>query len=189
MYEYEFNGLKLKTGDIICTQNGDGTLAAGQIWWLLGKLIPGEIDHIVIYTGPGPKCIEAAAKFKVVEFDLEGKKWDANSMKDQRGLIFDTLIGAAYPMKSHAPPPGKTEEEVRAGVAEYCRAQLGKPYNINFLDSETEDKFYCSQLAWAAYKSQGIDLRTDIGIPELPGTATIIFPQELWNGNENQRAG
>lgn len=38
---------------------------------------------------------------------------------------------------------------------------IGKPYNINFYDVDTRERFYCSQLVWAAYKDMlGIDLNT-----------------------------
>jgi uncharacterized protein YycO len=75
-------------------------------------------------------------------------------------------------------------KEVRESVAEYClqQASLSKPYNLNFLDSSTENSFYCSQLAYMAYLKNGIDLNTQIGIAEIPGTKTIIFPQEIWSG-------
>jgi len=51
--EYTVNGLKLRSGDLICTTDGGGELLVGQFWRLVGKLIPGDVDHIVIYTGPG----------------------------------------------------------------------------------------------------------------------------------------
>ncbi len=39
----------------------------------------------------------------------------------------------------------------RAKAAEYARAQLGKPYNFNWLWKWSTSKFYCSQLVWAGY--------------------------------------
>jgi uncharacterized protein YycO len=58
---------------------------------------------------------------------------------------------------------------------------------MNFTDSATEKRFYCSQLAYQAYLQQGIDLNSNLGVPDLPGTASIIFPQELWSGCPNRR--
>lgn len=47
------------------------------------------------------------------------------------------------------------------GAANWCREQIGKPYNFNYLDVETRSKFYCSQLVWAAYKDRhGVNLNT-----------------------------
>jgi uncharacterized protein YycO len=54
-----------------------------------------------------------------------------------------------------------TSMEQDAEAAEWCYRQLGKPYNFNFLDVDTRDSFYCSQLVWAAYKDcHSIDLNT-----------------------------
>lgn len=47
------------------------------------------------------------------------------------------------------------------GAANWCRDQIGKPYNYSYLNVKTRSKFYCSQLVWAAYKDKyGIDLNT-----------------------------
>jgi len=94
----------------------------------------------------------------------------------------------AYPLAGR----GLSEEEedrIRKSVAEYClsQAQADKPYNINFLDSETEEAFYCSQLVYKAYMEHGINLNTGQGVPNLPGTSSIVFPQEIWGACENRR--
>jgi uncharacterized protein YycO len=57
-----------------------------------------------------------------------------------------------------------------------------------FLDSMTEDAFYCSQLAYKAYLREGIDLNTGKGIQNFPGMESIIFPQEIWSGCKHERA-
>jgi uncharacterized protein YycO len=67
------------------------------------------------------------------------------------------------------------------------QAALQKPYNINYLDSQTEDAFYCSQLAYQAYLRHGIDLNTGLSIPNLKGTESIIYPQEMWAGCFHRR--
>ncbi len=44
----------------------------------------------------------------------------------------------------------------------YCYLQLDKPYNKVYPNMETREKFYCSQLIWAAYYDfHGIDLDRD----------------------------
>ncbi|MBI5211814.1 MAG: hypothetical protein HY957_00385 [Nitrospirae bacterium] len=190
IYEYEINGLTVRTGDIICTADGaSNTDIRGQFWRLLGKIIPGDVDHIVIYTGPGGRCVEAGAKGKVIAFEAKENTWNFERMIGQRGII-DTLYGIAYPLQ------GKNLNEtditgIREAVAAYClrQAELEKPYNMNFLDSTTENAYYCSQLAYLAYLKQGIDLNTGRGIPEIPGTGSIIFPQEIWSGCEHKKAG
>ncbi len=189
IYEYEIDGLPVRTGDIICTADGAAnTDIRGQFWRLLGKIIPGAVDHIVIYVGPNGRCVEAGAKGKVITFEVKENTWDFEKMVEQRGII-DTLYGVVYPLH------GKSLTEagitgIREAVAAYClrQAELEKPYNMNFLDSTTENAYYCSQLAYLAYLKQGIDLNTGIGIPEIPGTESIIFPQEIWSGCEHKRA-
>ena len=186
IYEYQVNGLMMHTGDLICTTDGDETDIRGKFWRLLGKLIPGDVDHIVVYVGPQGRCVEAGPK-GVSVFEIPGSVWDAEEMADQRGMLIDELFGVACPVQ------GKDLAEaqivhIREDVASYCLAQLGKPYNIDFPDPYREDAFYCSQLAYKAYLREGIDLNTRMGIPNIPGTESIIFPQEIWSGCAHCRA-
>jgi hypothetical protein len=70
IHTYEIEGLRVQTGDLLCTTDGGGADITGQFWRLIGKLIPGDIDHIIIYVGPGGRCVEAGAKGKVITFDV-----------------------------------------------------------------------------------------------------------------------
>ena len=177
VYSFEINGLPVRTGDLICTVDGGGPIIPGELWRLIGKLIPGDVDHVVIYIGPEGKCVEAGAK-GVISFETHSSVWNAASMLEQR-LMVDQLYGVAYAAQGRGLPP-EQEDTIRDKVAAFCLAQIGKPYNIDFLDSSTEDSFYCSQLAYKAYLKCGIDLNTRKGVPEIPGTGSIIFPQEIW---------
>jgi cell wall-associated NlpC family hydrolase len=177
---YQIEGLTLQTGDIICTMNGKADILPGEFWRLLGRLVPGDVDHVAIYLGPDGRCIEAGAR-GVVTFDVPRGHWDTERMAPQRGLLFDSFYGVAAPLDELE----RAEEEehgMRAAVAAYCLAQVGKPYNLNFLNAETEESFYCSQLAYKAYQQIGIDLNTGLAIEQLPGTNAIIYPQEIWSG-------
>ncbi|BDU74014.1 hypothetical protein [Mesoterricola silvestris] len=176
---FALEGLALRTGDLICTTDGEGPGEKGQFWWLLGRLIPGDVDHIVIYVGPGGRCVEAAAKGSVVAFELSGPTWDAPAMFDQRG-VRDLLYGIGDPVAGRGLD---SEDPIRLAAANYCldQARQAKPYNLNFLDSGTDKAFYCSQLAYKAYLPLGIDLNSGVGVPSIPGTGSIIFPQEVWN--------
>jgi hypothetical protein len=182
VYSYTINELPVQTGDLICTSDAGGALQAGQFWRLIGKLIPGEIEHIAIYVGPGDRCVEVGARGHVVAYELGGHTWNAHGMIDQRGLVVDSFYGIAYPLEGRGLPEQKIEE-IRKSVAEYClhQAETRKPYNLNFLDSKTEEAFYCSQLAYKAYLRHDIDLNTGLEIPAVPGTGSVIFPQEIWN--------
>jgi len=187
IYSYEINGLQVKTADLICTTDGGDSIIAGQFWRLIAKFIPGDVDHIVIYVGPEGRCVEAGAKGCVITFEAKNHKWDAYEMEPQRRLI-DTLYGVAYPLRDKTfSEDGKAK--IRKSVADYCLAQAeaGKPYNFNFLDSQTDDAFYCSQLAYKAYLRHDIDLNTGRGVPNIPGTGSVIFPQEIWSGCSNKK--
>jgi hypothetical protein len=181
VYGYQIDGLTVETGDLICTTDGNPSVLIGQFWWFVGKLIPGEVDHIVVYVGPKGRCVEAGAKGKVITFSVHDHHWDAASMFAQRNMT-DRLYGIAYPLAER----GLSEKDVnriRVDVAQYClrQAKEGKPYNLNFQDCDTEEAFYCSQLAYKAYIRPGINLNTEKGIPNIPFSKNIVFPSEVWH--------
>lgn len=184
IYTYQIEGIPLKTGDIVCTMNGKPDILPGQFWWLVGRLVPGDVDHVAVYLGPNGRCIEAGAR-GVITFDVPNEHWDTEYMALQRGLLFDTLYGVASPLDALGLEE-EVEHEMRRTVAAYCLAQVGKPYNINFLNAETEESFYCSQLVYQAYRQIGINLNTGLAMEQLPGTNAIIYPQEIWNGSPHR---
>lgn len=59
VHAYEINGIPVETGDLICTVDGNPSPVISQFWWIVGRLIPGDVDHIVIYVGPEGMCVEA----------------------------------------------------------------------------------------------------------------------------------
>ncbi|MEI7844179.1 MAG: YiiX/YebB-like N1pC/P60 family cysteine hydrolase [Chloroflexota bacterium] len=179
IYNYVVNGLLVKTGDIVCTMNGKPNILPGEFWRLVGMLVPGEVDHIAIYLGPDGRFVEAGA-LGVVTFIIHDGVWYPEHTMSERGMLVDTFYGVAYPL-SNIGFTLEQEDEVRVGVAEYCLEHLGRPYNLNFLDSDRDDSFYCSQLAYKAYLSMGINLNTGLSIEKIPGTNKIIFPQEIWD--------
>lgn len=189
IHTHTINGLAVRTGDIICTATGARGVVAGEFWRLVGRLVPGDVDHVAVYVGPEGQCVEAGAKARVITFDVKDRTWDAQRMTPQRGILIDTFYGVAYPLRNS----GRSEHEMvenRENIARYCiaQAEANKPYNLNFLNSDTEDAFYCSQLAYKAYLRCGINLNTGLGVPDIPGTSSIIFPQEIWNGCYHKRA-
>ncbi len=54
---------------------------------------------------------------------------------------------------------GATTAQRKAAV-DFCVSQLGDSYNLDFAKdtSSSESDWYCSELVWAAYKNQGIDI-------------------------------
>lgn len=98
LYEYEINGVGVRTGDIICTYDGGAALLEGQSWYFVGNLIPGDVDHVVLYLGPGGRCIEAGPK-GVNLYEVKNKTWDPLTMRSQRGPVMDTFYGVACPVE------------------------------------------------------------------------------------------
>ena len=186
IYTYQIEGIPVQTGDIICTMNGKPDILPGEFWRFVGRLVPGDVDHVAIYLGPNGRCIEAGAR-GVITFDVPHGHWNTERMALQRGLLFDTFYGVASPLDG-LPISEDEEVELRTRVAAYCRSQIGKPYNLNFLKTETEESFYCSQLAYKAYQLLGIDLNTGLTMEQFPGTNAIIYPQEIWNGFSHREA-
>jgi len=190
VYTYTIDGLTVRTGDLICTSTGGQSMPGGLFWKLFGEMVYGDVDHIAVYVGPGGRCVEAGPKFRVNTFEIVGNTWDAVKMTDTRGYILDNLYGVVYPLAGR-PLKREKEDRIRGSVASYCvrQAEAKKLYNPIFVDSKTDDAFYCSQLAYKAYLKEGIDLNTNKGLPDVPGTESIVFPQEIWMGFEHVKAG
>lgn len=180
VFTYQIEGLTLQTGDIICTMNGKPDILPGEFWLLVGRLVPGDVDHVAVYIGPDGRCVESGSR-GVITFNVHEGIWDTEFMARKRGLLFDTFYGVSYPLGG-LELSDEEEAHMRAKVAQYCLSQVGKSYNLNFLNSETEDAFYCSQLAYKAYQLVGINLNTGLAMEQLPGTNAIIYPQEIWGG-------
>ncbi len=190
IHKYEMNGLLVKTGDILCLADAGPVILDGQFWRYIGHLVPCEVSHVALYVGPEGRCVEAGARGRVITFDITDHAWNALSMQGQRGEMADALYGAACPAEGRDLSESR-ERGVRENVARYCleQAAAGKPYNLDFFDPDREDAFYCSQLAYLAYLKNGIDLNTKMGIPHIPRSSSIIFPQELWNGCVHKKCG
>ena len=185
IYQYKIKGVPVHSGDIICTTDGKSDLLPGEFWRLIGRLVPGEVDHIVIYIGPKGHCVEAGGK-GVSTFEIPGEDWESEQILLERALLVDTFYGIVYPLK-RLKLSSTDEKRIREDIVAYCLAQVGKPYNLNFLDAEREDAFYCSQLAYKAYQRHGICLNTGMGMPNLLGSDKIVYPQEIWDGFYHRR--
>ena len=186
IYTYQIEGIALQTGDIICTMNGKPDILPGEFWRFIGRLVPGDVDHVAIYVGPNGRCIEAGGH-GVIKFTVFDGQWNTERMARRRGLLFDTFYGIASPIDG-LEVSEEEQTEMRLRVAAYCLSQVGKPYNLNFLNADTEETFYCSQLAYKAYQQIGINLNTGLAMEQLPGTNAIIYPQEIWDGFPHRAA-
>ena len=180
IHAHQINGLTVQTGDVICTMNGKPDILPGEFWRLVGRLVPGDVDHVAMYLGPEGRCIESGAK-GVVTFEVKGGNWVAEKMMRKRGHLVDTFYGVAYPLAGRG-LSSELEEQIREDVAAFALTQVSKPYNLNFLNANTEASYYCSQLIYRAYLRCGIDLNTGLAMEGLPGTNMIVYPQEIWSG-------
>lgn len=79
VYEHKYHGLNGQTGDLLCMTDGDQDSLQGHFWRLLGTLLPGPIDHIVIYLGPDGRCIEAGPA-GITSFEMVGPTWFAKPL-------------------------------------------------------------------------------------------------------------
>jgi len=182
VYSFVINALPVQTGDLLCVSSGGREILVGEFWRFLGRLVPGEVDHVAIYLGPESLCIEAGPN-GVHTFNIVGGVWDGVKMMPQRGNYTDTLLGVAYPLAGRGFTP-QEEAQIRAQVRQFCleQARQRKKYNFNILNADTDEAFYCSQLPYRAYLPHGINLNTGLGVPDLPGSESIVFPQEIWDG-------
>jgi len=180
IHTYQIEDLVLQTGDVICTTNGKPDILPGEFWLLVGRLVPGDVDHVAVYIGPDGHCIESGSR-GVSSFYAHNGIWDTEFMARERGMLFDTFYGVAYPLDGLQLSEDE-EMHMRMKVADYCLAQIGKSYNLNFLNAESEKSFYWSQFVYKAYQQIGIDLNTGLAMEQLPGTNEIIYPQEIWDG-------
>ncbi len=155
IHTHTFNGLTVQTGDILCMRNGARYNWFSRFWAMVGYLVPGPVDHTALYVGPDGRCVEALTK-GVIDFVMPGNRWEAKRVAAKR-LYYDTLIGVAYPLQG-LNLSSQAEARIRTGVAAYSLAQVGKPYNANFLNTVTDEAFYCSQLIYLAYREFGVDL-------------------------------
>lgn len=176
IYEFSINDKKLKTGDIISTK--DGTNSIYSIGYrMLGALIPGEVDHSVLYVGPGGLCVEAGV-FGVISFSAPDQ-WDSESKFLERGLL-DTFVAASSVFTGRNLSESD-EIAARSFVRAYALGCVGKPYNLDFLHPDNERAMYCSQLVYLAYKHAGINLNTGFSSISGKWCDQIIFPQEILN--------
>ena len=186
--DHTFDGLPLRTGDILCLRDGTDRSLYGQMWKAIGALVPGEVDHCVLYVGPEGRFVEANI-YGVSVLVMPGGTWDAHALVRQR-ILLDSIVGVAYPLAGRD-LDAAAQDRIRIAVADYCLAQAAadKPFNFDFFDATKPDRTYCSQLIAEAYRREGIELDSNIGVPTARIFARAVFPQELWNGCEHRRVG
>jgi len=188
IHHHRIEGIPLQSGDVLCTHDGAEESLFGAVWRMLGRLLPGEIDHCVVYIGPGGRCVESGAR-GVIVFEMPGETWQSMPLAPERELV-DELVGVAYPLAQER-FTAEEEASIRQGVVDFCleMAAENRPYNFDFLNAQTARGFYCSQLVYKAYLQFGVDLNRNLGVPDDPLLGRIVFPEEIWNACFHRRVG
>jgi hypothetical protein len=188
IYHYQLDDLWLTTGDLICTAAGGHRTALAHLLRPVEWCMLGVVKHVIVYIGPEGRCVEAGPR-GVIDFWLTGNTWEVEGLCQQRGGLAGQLYGVAYPLVGTA-YSRRERMRIRRAVAGYCLVQAAehKPYNWRFGNPEREDAFYCSQLAYKAYRPFGVNLNTERGIPPVPLLRSVVFPQEVWSGCAHRRS-
>jgi len=125
-------------------------------------IVLGYRDHAGIYVGDG-KVVEATES-GVVESAL-------SSWVGRPGQASVEILRV------------DVSDEIREQAVAFAKAQVGEAYDwdwmtLDYADSETE--WYCTEIVWAAYKNQGIDLDAN----SLPhGSLGGVAPQEIYDSD------
>ncbi|MBQ6376816.1 MAG: hypothetical protein IJJ52_04230 [Lachnospiraceae bacterium] len=84
----------------------------------------------------------------VIESVSNGVVWGKNNWKSTKREFYGVTLR-------------NTSGNQDAAAADWCRKQIGKRYNFNYFNTGTRQRFYCSQLVWAAFKDKyGINMNT-----------------------------
>ena len=88
------------------------------------------------------------ASYTIESFPLEKYGQPAGVQKHRNDWQTRYLGSNVYGVMPHPAFIDKNED-----AAKWAYAQIGKPYNFNFASFNTDEKFYCSQLVYRAYKN------------------------------------
>lgn len=125
--------------------NEDRTLGDCQSFYKGAILVTSDSYKGLIPTGHAAIMY---SKYKVVESLIDGVQFGDNDWCSTKSLYYAARVKSITAKKE-------------AAVAEWCKSQIGKPYNFVYSNKKRSDKFYCSQLVWSGYfVKTGIDLDT-----------------------------
>lgn len=133
---------KAKKGDIFYEANG-GKGITGHVGIVEGK-------YYVTNGGYYIRIIEATPGYGVKRGVLDDTRADEGDVTLLRPIVRNEVIKPSV---------------------EFCVSQLGKGYDLDLKKdySKSEKDWYCSELVWAGYKNQGVDLETtgSLNQPEI----------------------
>jgi|SRR5690554_602662 len=120
---------------------------------------PGFISHVAIVEGKFWSATYSQYYIRLIEsmpdIGVVRSLLDKQRFLDNSGSVYRVISA----LQNH-----------RIGAVNFCINQLGESYGLNPLKSwdDATWMWYCSQLVWAGYKNQGIDIDYDGGPTILP---------------------
>lgn len=142
----------VQKGDIIFEANGGLGITA----------------HVAIVEGIFYSEAQQQYYIRIIESNLTGVVRSVldDSRVDDSGVTVLRVSSANSTQKNNA--------------VNFCIRQLGKNYSLDFAkdSSENEKDWYCSELVWAGYYNQGINIETT-GFYNEPG----ITPRDIYNSS------
>lgn len=148
-----YNLLSLvKKGDIIYETTGNLASIAGHAAIVEGVFWSSEKNQFYI------RVIEAISN------GVRRGVWDEQRLADKSGTILRVT---------------SANDSQRNQAVDFCISQLGKSYSLHTPkhSAATSESWYCSELVWAAYKNQAIELHNT-------PTAGEVFPADLYASNK-----
>lgn len=139
----KYNILQLaQKGDIVLDKKGSGGVF-GHAAIVEGKFYSTQYGYYI-------RVIES------IENGVRRGLWDAVRTDDRDSYLY----------KVYTATPGQ-----KTAAVEFCITQLGKDWFFNLTHEYGSDtkKWLCSQLIWAAYKNQGLDIEVNGGDGGEPG--------------------
>ena len=142
------------------------------------------IGHTAMYVGDLNRNgqafhnqeIEALLKTGVTNNNIS--TWDYPDRNNVYLLRVATSAAAQIALE-----PKPSIKAIRQGAVSFVRSQLGKPYDWHWWQkdpSPSAPSWYCSELDWAAYWNQGIDLEHHAAAEYKLGESPWVSPAEIF---------
>ncbi len=123
--------------DLDVLEVGDIILTKGSVF---DNLVPGNWTHATMYIGDG-MIIESIEEGVVV------RSAEKLHLSDEAGVYRVDV-----------------EDEVKEAAVEFALEQVGKPFNMFWVNKRVHgSSYYCSELVWASYKVNGICIDANPG--------------------------
>ena len=166
----------IKPGDLFFTTS------SSIVSWFIRQRTWGEFSHVqVIVNAPQPPLNLRGGEGELDVISADGEGVTCRNVREGE-LIYHAIL--TYPQM--------TDEE-RQNVVKFCFSQIGKPYDFVGLGSfllykelQNDDRWFCSELAYVAYKQAGIRLirrvKQDFVSPRDLFISPLLKPVDVTQG-------